>query len=217
MNKESNKIIVIGLGESARLAYEYFSSGSNYEIECFAVEKEFLDKSEFCKKPVIDLNDTKKLYPEINQAFVAISGTNMNRVRERMFLIMKASGYKLVNYVSQNSLVWRDVQLGENCCIVGKSVIESGCKIGDNVTVWNATVAHSSVVEDNVFLAINSTVCGFTTIKKNSFIGANSTVGDGLIGSTVIGEFNFIKMGTAIAGKTANGATYGGGHIGFIK
>lgn len=39
--KKEKKLVIVGSGEFAEIAYEYFTYDSEYEVVGFAVEKEF--------------------------------------------------------------------------------------------------------------------------------------------------------------------------------
>ena len=52
MSMKSKKVIIIGIGETADLAYNYFMLDSEYEVVAFATDKEYI-KADDCKiKPV---------------------------------------------------------------------------------------------------------------------------------------------------------------------
>jgi UDP-3-O-[3-hydroxymyristoyl] glucosamine N-acyltransferase len=67
---------------------------------------------------------------------VAISYIQLNRVRERLFLLVKSWGYKCATYISTKALVWRTAKVGENCFILENNVIQHGVVIEDNVILW---------------------------------------------------------------------------------
>ena len=55
MQTKTEKVVIVGAGETAELAYEYFTCDSPYEVAGFAVEKEFLKQNELFGLPVVEL------------------------------------------------------------------------------------------------------------------------------------------------------------------
>ena len=43
---ENKKLVIVGLGETADLAYEYFTKDSDFEVVAFSADKEFLNIKE---------------------------------------------------------------------------------------------------------------------------------------------------------------------------
>ncbi len=43
----NNKLVIIGAGETANLAHEYFTHDSNYHIVAFAVHSEYRNEDKF--------------------------------------------------------------------------------------------------------------------------------------------------------------------------
>ena len=68
------RIVIVGDGETAELAYEYFTCDSPHEVVAFAVEREFAKKDRLFDLPVIHFEEMERLYPPAEyKAFVAIS------------------------------------------------------------------------------------------------------------------------------------------------
>ena len=80
--KNREEIILIGDGEFAEIAYEYFTSDSPYSVKVFAAELQYLKKETLYDLPVVPFEEIEQIYPP-NQykAFVAINSTQLNRPR----------------------------------------------------------------------------------------------------------------------------------------
>ena len=122
---KKDKIIIVGDGEFAEIAYEYFTYDSPYEVVAFAVEEKYINKSKLFNLPVVKFEEISNIYPpEEYKIFTAITFTQFNRVRIRLYNEAKKKGYKFVSYISSRSFVWRNVEIGENCFILDrKSVV----------------------------------------------------------------------------------------------
>src|SRR5690348_14215770 len=96
---KSKKLIIVGAGEFAEIAYEYFTHDSDYEVVAFSVEKEFIIHTTLLNLPVIPFEDIETEFdPNEYQAFIAITFTKLNRVRTRLYQMTKAKGYKIASY-----------------------------------------------------------------------------------------------------------------------
>ena len=202
------KLILIGDGETAEMAYEYFTYDSPYDVAAFAVEAQYAKKAELAGLPVVHFEEIERLYPsETHDAFVAISYTQLNRVRERLYHATKAKGYKLANYVSSKAFVWRNVVLGENCFIFENNVVQYRVKVGNNVVFWSGNhIGHQTVIKDNVFISSHVVVSGYCEVGENCFLGVNSCIANNI----KIARDCVIGMGAVIHKDTEERKVYVG-------
>ena len=204
----NQKLIIIGAGETAALAYEYFTHDSSYDVCAFAIEKSYLKDDSFCGLPVVAFEDVEKSYPPAEyNAFVAMAGSALNRQRTRFYHKAKAKGYKLASYVSSRAFVWHNVEIGDNCFILENNTLQPFTKIGNNVVMWSGNhLGHRSVIKDNCFITSQVVICGFCEIGKNTYIGVNASIAD----EVKIADDNFIAMGAVIGKNTQEDAIYKG-------
>lgn len=205
---EKQKIVIVGDGETAELAYEYFTHDSPHDVVGFAVESEYKKRDEFFGLPVVAFEEIEKHFsPREYQAFAAISYTQLNRVRTRIFKSVKAKGYTCASYVSSRAFVWHNAEIGENCFIFENNVIQYKVKIGDNVVLWSGNhVGHQTVIQDNVFITSHVVVSGYCDVGANSFLGVNSCVAN----NVNIAPDNIIAMGAVITRDTEPRKVYMG-------
>ncbi|MDQ3799380.1 MAG: acetyltransferase [Acidobacteriota bacterium] len=207
-DEEGRKLVIVGIGETAELAYEYFKYDSPHEIVGFAVESAFKDRDEFFGLPVVAFEEIEKHFsPEQHLAFAAISYTQLNRVRARIFKTLKAKGYTCASYVSSSAFVWHNVEIGENCFIFENNVVQYQVKIGNNVVLWSGNhIGHQTVIQDNVFISSHVVVSGYCEVGANSFMGVNSSVAN----DVKIAPDNIIAMGAVIHKHTEPRGIYKG-------
>lgn len=199
---EKNKeIVIFGLGETAHLAYEYFTHDSDYEVVAFSVDPEYLTESEFVGLPVVSSGEVTSLFPPGSySAFVAASSGKLNRVRRSVYEKTKALGYSLVSYVSSRAFVWHNVKVGENCFILEDNTLQPFVEVGDNVVLWSGNhVGHRSIIRDHCFVSSHCVISGFCIINESCFLGVNCTLENNL----EIGEDNFIGAGAIIRKSTS--------------
>lgn len=202
----SKKLIIVGAGETAILAYEYFKSDSKYDVIGFVVNDNFINEKELCGLPISALENIETEYPASDFAlFVAVSSGKLNRVRMHLYNQLKAKGYEFSSYISSKAFVWRNVEIGENCFILENNVIQPFVKIGNNVTLWSGNhVGHRSVISDSCFISSHCVISGFCRIGERSFLGVNCTIEDGV----QIGKDNFIGAGALIQKNTKDKELY---------
>lgn len=201
-------LLIIGNGEIAAMAFEYFTHDSDREVAGFAIGEAYIDGPNFCDRPLTPLSEIEQHFPpERFDAFVAIGDVQLNRVRRRHFDEMKQRGYRLATYVSSAAFVWRNVEIGENCFILEHNVLQPFVRIGDNVTLWSGNhIGHRSVIDDNVFMASHVVISGFCRVGANSFLGVNAAVAH----EVQIAEDNYIGMGAVVSASTEADRIYQG-------
>jgi len=177
---DARQLVLVGAGESAEIAYEYFTHDSPWEIAAFAVEEQFRTQDSLFGLPVVNLEDLPNLYPPTDfAAHVALSSTFLNRPRKRLYRRVKEMGYALPSYVSSRAFVWHNVEIGENSFVFENNVLQYLVRIGNNVVLWSGNhVGHRTVIHDHNFITSHCVISGFCDIGESSFLGVNCTLGD---------------------------------------
>lgn len=201
-----SKIVIIGTGETGEIAYQYFTYDSEHEVVGFSVERAYLKGETLQGLPVVPLEELEQHFPPGEcLAFVAVSSTKLNRVRTRLYRLVKERGYRLASYVSSRAFVWRNAEIGENCFIFENNTIQPFVKIGDNCVLWSGNhIGHNTVIRDNCFIASQVVISGFCEIGENCFLGVNSTV----INNISIGRDCFIGAAALIQKNCEEGGVY---------
>lgn len=196
MTGKKKKLIIIGAGEFAEIAYEYFTYDSDYEVLAFAVETDYFNKNTLLGLPIIKFEKLSDFYPPSEvDVFVAIYYGKLNRNRRRLFVCCKEKGYNCASYVSSKAFIWHNVKIGENVFIFEDNTIQYHAKIGNNVVLWSGNhIGHRTIIEDDCWLTSHDVVSGFCKIGRASFIGVNATIGDEI----TIGEDSVIGAGAVI-------------------
>ena len=207
MQNEGN-LIIIGMGEFAEIDYEYFTHDSPYDVVAFSVEKEYIEKNRLLGLPVVPFERLEEFYdPERYKTFVAVTYTELNRVRTRLYNEVKKKGFQIVSYISSKAFIWNNVEIGENCFIFENNVLQYRVKIGNNVILWSGNqICHGTWIQDNCFLAANSAISGECIVGENSFLGVNSCLVDHL----KIAKDSLIGAGSVVIKDTEEAGVYVG-------
>lgn len=212
----SKKLIIYGIGETAQIAYEYFTHDSDYEVVAFTADKEYIKESSLYNLPVIPFENIEEEYSTGEyEMFAAATYNQLNRVRAIMYKKAKAKGYKLASYISSRAFVWHNVKLGENIMIFENNVIQHQCEVGDNVVLWSGNhIGHQTKIKDHVYLSSHCVISGFCSIGEYSFLGVNSTFNDNisLAADTIVGSGALVvksndKKGCVMVGSPARAAS----------
>lgn len=205
-NKE--KLVIIGDGETGEIAYEYFSLTKKYDIVAFSAEKKFTKNKELFGLPVVPFEELEELFsPMDHKVFVAVSFTQLNRVRTRLFNLAKEKGYSFCSYISQNAFLGENVEIGENCFIFENSTLQRKAKLGNNIVVWSGSfIGHHSIIHDNCFIASHVAISGSCEIGENCFLGVNCCTRDRI----KISRDCIIGAGAVLINDTALGRIYVG-------
>lgn len=202
------KLIIIGAGEFAEIANEYFSADSDYEVIAFSVENSFIKEKTLANKPIVPYEDIEKNYPPSDYyLFIAIPSSNLNRLRTRFYLDAKLKNYKFATYISSRAFIWKNVKIGENTFIFENNVIQPFVSIGNNCILWSGNhIGHRTVIHNNVFIASHAVISGYCIVHDNCFIGVNST----LVNNIKIARDCVIGAGALISKDTQEKEIYPG-------
>lgn len=204
-----NKIVIFGVSDAAELAHYYFTTDSNYQVEAFSVDSEYLpDSGNFCGLPVVPFEEVDSIYPPDQCAFfVALGYSSLNQNRKDKYFAAKALGYKLASYVSTRASVLNNCLIGDNCFILEDNTIQPFVTIGNDVTLWSGNhIGHHATIDDHCFLASHIVVSGRVHICESCFIGVNATLRDHI----TVGEKCIIGAGTLILADVEAGGVYVG-------
>jgi sugar O-acyltransferase (sialic acid O-acetyltransferase NeuD family) len=208
----SPRLLIIGAGEFADIAYEYFTVDSPYQVVGFAVEAAHLTEDRKFGLPVIPLEQAAAQFdPADVEAHVAVTFTGLNRVRARLMDTARAQGYRLASFVSPRAFVWRTAQLGDNVFIFENNVVQHGTRIGAGVVLWSGNhVGHQSSIGDHAFISSHAVISGYCSIGARSFVGVNasfadevSVADDTMVGMAAVVNKSFKEPGLILNGTPA--------------
>jgi sugar O-acyltransferase (sialic acid O-acetyltransferase NeuD family) len=201
-------LVLVGAGEFAQIACEYFEHDSERDVLAFSVERDYLTQPTLAGRPVVAWETLESTYPPADvDLFVAIPASQLNRLRTRFYRDARRKGYRCASYVSTRAFVWRNAEVGENSFIFEGNVIQPFVRIGNNCILWSGNhVGHRTVVHDNVFIASHAVISGYCEIGESSFIGVNSTFND----HVKVAPDNVIGAGALVTRDTEPGRIYVG-------
>jgi sugar O-acyltransferase (sialic acid O-acetyltransferase NeuD family) len=206
--EDSNKIVIFGNSNFAKLVHYYFTQDSHYEVVAFAVDTDYIIDNEFSGLPIVSFEEVESLYPpEYYGMFIAIGYTSLNKLRAKKYYEAKKKGFELVSYISSSVTRWENLIIGDNCLIFENQTLQPYVTVGSNTIIWGGgMISHDSIIGDHCFIASNVTVLGNVTIEPYCFLGANATVRDGV----TIARECVVGMGASVIKNTEAGGVYFG-------
>lgn len=205
---KSRKLIIFGDSAFGEIAYEYFTHDSEYEVVAFTVSREFLKQIEKFGLPVVPFEEVAQRYPaSTHEMHIALVYNNLNRTRIRFYGEAKAKGYRLANYVSSRSFVWRNVSMGDNVFIFEDNTVQPFVKLGSNLVFWSGNhIGHHSRIADHSFFSSQVVISGFCHIGEACFFGVNATVGN----NVTIGRDCLVGSGALLVKDAVDGSLFKG-------
>jgi sugar O-acyltransferase (sialic acid O-acetyltransferase NeuD family) len=205
MSKE--KVVIFGTGDVAQIAGYYFQRDDVYEVAAYTVDRTYTGgTASFEGRPLVAFEDIDRAFPAADyRMFVALSYSEMNRIREKKFRQAKQKGYSLVSYVSPYCTYLSQFQPGENCFIFEDNTIQPFVRIGDNVTLWSGNhIGHHSTIESHNFISAHVVISGHCHVEPYCFLGVNSAIAHNvrLATGTLLG------VGAVISKDTEPNAVY---------
>lgn len=194
------KVIIFGSEQFAELANYYLTETTDeYDVVAFTVHKKYRKEEIKFNKPLVDFETIEAVYPpDEYYLFAPMSGKDLSKLREKVYNEGKEKGYKFISYISKYADVFTK-NIGENCFILEKNVIQPFTKIGNNCVIWSGNhIGHHSIIEDSVFITSGVIISGNCMIDKYSWFGVNSTIRNNL----KIGEGFIISMSACILKDT---------------
>jgi sugar O-acyltransferase (sialic acid O-acetyltransferase NeuD family) len=200
------KVILFGVLDTAELAHFYLENDSEHEVVAFTLNREFITEPTFKGLPVVPFEEVETIYSPADHSFFApMTGRNMNRNRERIYLAAKAKGYSFISYISSKATIFDKSVVGENCFILEDNTIQPFTTIGNNVVMWSGNhIGHHGQIKDHVFFTSHVVLSGHCVVESYSFFGVNSTIRD----FTHIAQGTLVGMATAITKDTEEWGIY---------
>ncbi len=206
MTKKDKQLVIVGTGETAKLAFEYFAKDSKEIPSAFAVNLQYKKRETLRGLPIVEIERLPLVCsPDQYKVFVAIGSIHLNRDRISLYRNLKTLGYSFASYISSKAFIWDNVKIGDNCFILEHNILQPFTHIGNNVTLWSGNhIGHRTVVKDHAFISSHCVISGFCEIGEHSFLGVNCTLAD----KVIIAKDNFIGMGSVISKNTIENGLY---------
>ena len=203
-----NQLIIFGNGSTAHAAGQYITQHKLQEIAAYTVDKEYITSTSFQGKPLVSFEAITRTYsPENHDMIIPLGYLSMNHLREKRLNEAKLKGFKIVSYVSPQSVIASDVVINENTLIYELAIIRGSTSVGANVIVnAGANIGHNCVIGAHSFIAAGVVTGGNVKIGDHFVIGLGAILRDDI----AIASGSFIGAGSVVTSDISESGLYYG-------
>lgn len=205
------KILLLGSGGHAKSVADALEASGTYEITGFLEREEKRDFSYRGLRVIGRDEDIPYFFKQgITNAFVTVGYMGQGGPRERLYEILKKTGYRIPVIVDPSAVIAADARIGEGSFIGKAAVVNAGAVVGRMCIVnTSAVIEHDCRIGDFTHISVSAVCCGGARAGRLVMVGANATllqgisVGDGAVigaGSVVLHD---VEAGRTAAGNPA--------------
>lgn len=200
------RVVVFGIGATAREYYHELVGDSFYEVCAFTVDREYCDTDTLLERPVVPFDEVASSYPpDTHKMAIAVGYIRMNRLRAERYTQAREIGYHFISYVSLRAVTYPDLIIGENSHVGPNTLVYPSTKIGNNVHIGGCCViGHDALIHDHCFFSVGVVLAGSVTVGSHCYFGPNSTVRN----KAKIAPGCVIGAGAVILGDTEEKGVY---------
>lgn len=170
----NNDLIIIGSGGHSNSVMEVIEETKIYNNIYFVDDNYERLKNLSNKKFLGKVRDLKKFKKYSSSVFVALGD---NSIRESIIKKVLDYNFKLINVISNSSLVSSSVKLSKGIFIGKSCVINANTKIGKGSIInTNSSIDHDCKIGNFCHIAPGCLLLGDVKISNNTFLGARTTV-----------------------------------------
>ena len=198
---KKDNIVIIGIGNTAKIIYNFVCQYNLYEVKGFAVDEKYISSDVFMGLPVFPIEKLSNIIDIKNDyLFCAILWNRLNADRTKMYLRLKSQGFRFANLISPKAVINGELN-GDNCWINDYAKIDYYVSVGSNVFIKSCSfIGDNTIISDHCFVAENTTIGGGVRIGEQSFIGLGTTVFD----EVTIGKKCVVGAATALKRNLPN-------------
>ena len=169
-----NDLIIIGSGGHSNSIIEVIEEAKIYDNIYFVDDNYKKLKNLSNRKFLGKVSDLKKFKKYSSSVFVAMGDNN---IRECIIKKVLDYDFKLINVISNTSVVSSSVRLSKGIFIGKSCVINANTKIGKGSIInTNSSIDHDCKIGNFCHIAPGCLLLGGVKISNNTFLGARTTV-----------------------------------------
>lgn len=150
-------------------------------------------------------SDLENLYSEgYVYAFITIGSVGNPEKRKQIYHRIKKIGYIVPNIIDSESVIGKNIQIGEGVFVGKRAVINSGTQI-DNCAIINtgAIIEHDCKIGEFTHVSPGCVICGGVAVGDYAHVGANATIIQGIS----VGDCSIVGAGSTIIHNVGYGET----------
>ncbi len=172
------RILIVGAGGHGRSVAEVVLLAGSFQIAGF-LDDDYGVKTRVWEYPVFGPVDELGQYTGVADAVVVAVGNN--RVRERVFCMVKETGLDMPVVVHPAAFVSPRAVVGEGSCVMAGAVVGTEAALGCGCVVnVNASVDHHCRLDDFAHLGVGVQLSGGVHVGRSAWMQAGSSAGYGV-------------------------------------
>lgn len=178
MNRQKNKIVILGGGGHAKVLIELIRQAAQYEIAGI-LDLKLPVGEEVTGVPVLGKDKSlPELYEQgVRNICLGVGSVNVDSTRQQLFHKVKEIGFSLPCLVHPTAIIASDVSLSEGAQIMAGVVVQPGSIIRENTIINTAAVVdHDCNIGRHVHVCPGVVISGGSIVEDNSFIGAGAVI-----------------------------------------
>ena len=125
-----------------------------------------------------------------------IGSVGDSTTRRKIFYRFKEAGFSFLTVIHPSAVIAQDVTFGEGVQVMAGVIVQTGCKIGNNVIInTRASIDHDCAIKDHVHIAPGAVLSGTVTVDENAHVGTGASIVHGIY----IPAGTLIKAGSVIS------------------
>ena len=169
-------IYIVGAGGHGKVVLDIINKSEQYQAASFLDDDSSLHNETINALKV--LGGFKEVLNDDKAVIIAVGN---NKIREKLFKIMKSNDLEIINAVHPDAVINSFVSMGEGIVIAAGAVINPNAFIEDNVIINTCvTVDHDCLIEKHVHLSPGVNLGGNVTVQRGAHIGIGAAVLPGI-------------------------------------
>jgi len=195
-------LIILGAGGHAKVLIEIYRL--NQQKILGIISPDLKSGSIFEGLTVLASDDSAvyKYNPDEILLLNAVGALPNNHNRWNLSNLMRKKRFKFDNVIHPSSIIASDVFLSEGVQFMAGTIIQPGCKIGqDTIINTGSLIDHGTIIGNQCHVSPGATLCGNIQIGNNVYVGTGAKVLQGI----KIGDHSVIAAGTTVYKDIPNG------------
>lgn len=177
-----SEIVIFGTGDMAAVVAVYLrAEAPDIRIVGYTLDDAYCTADTHDNLPLVPWSLLETRFPpDTTQLFGPLTYQRMNTLRRDRYLEGKARGYSFVSFVHPDSSIYTD-EIGENCLILERNVIQPFSRIGNNCIIWSGNhIGHHVVIGDHVFISSQVGIGGSVVVGDECHLAGQIGIAHGL-------------------------------------
>ena len=195
MKNNMKKIILIGAGGHAVSCIDVIKKEKKFKIIGLVDNNKNIGEHFLDFKIIGKDSDLRKLRKITKYAFVTVGQIGLSEIRKKIFSNLIKLNFIVPNIISPISYVSKDATFKQGSIVHHGAIVNSLAEVGNNCIINSRSlIEHGVKVGSHTHVSTSAVINGDTQIGEECFIGSNAVIRNNI----KIKKRSFIKMGEKI-------------------